>query len=120
MNSLNSILLEGNLTADPKLTHTQKGIQLCNFTIASKRFFKQDNEYQKEISFFNITTWARLAEVCAEYLKKGSGVRIIGRLKQDRWKDADGTGKSRVYVVADNVEFKPKYKKDEKSNEKNY
>ena len=110
MNSLNSILLEGNLVKDPELTHTPKGIPLCNFTIASTEFFKRNDEYEKEVSYFDITARDKLAEVCGKYLKKGRGVRIVGKLKQDRWNDTDGTEQSRVYVVADHVEFKPQHK----------
>ena len=106
MNSLNLILIEGNLTADPELTHTEKGEALCTFHIESHYSYKQDDEHQKEISCFNIITWGRLAEVCVEYLKKGSGVRIVGQLKQDRWKAANDTERSRVYIVAEHVEFK--------------
>lgn len=114
MNSLNSILVEGNLVDDPKLSYTSKGTSVCKFVIASNCFYKLDDEYQKEVSFFDVTTWARLAENCGEYLKKGRGVRIIGRLKQDRWKGIDGKEKSRVYIIADQVEFKPQIPGGEK------
>jgi single-strand DNA-binding protein len=67
---------------------------------------------QKEVSFFDVSTWAWLAEVCGEYLKKGRGVRVVGRLKQDRWTDPDGKPHSRVEIVAEHVEFKPQLKKD--------
>jgi len=80
--------------------------------LASNRFFKQDEETQKEVSFFEITTWSRLAEVCGEYLKKGRGVRIVGRLRQDRWNDPEGKPRSRIEIVAEHVEFKPQQKKD--------
>jgi len=75
--------------------------------LASNRYFKQDEETQKEVSFFEITTWSRLAEVCGEYLKKGRGVRVVGRLKQDRWTSPEGQGRSKVSIVAEHVEFKP-------------
>ncbi len=55
---------------------------------------------QKEVSFFDVSTWARLAEVCGEYLKKGRGVRIVGRLRQDRWTDPEGKPRSRIEIVA--------------------
>ena len=97
VNNLNSLLIEGNLVQDPELSYTPKGTALCKFTVASNRFFKQDQETQKEVSFFDVTTWARLAEVCGEYLKKGRGVRVVGRLKQDRWTDPDGKPHSRIY-----------------------
>ena len=108
MNNLNSILLEGNLVRDPELSYTPNGAPVCKFSIGSNRYYKQDDELQQEVSFFDITTWSRLAEVCNEYLKKGRGVRVIGRLKQDRWADGDGKGRSKVYVVAEHVEFRPK------------
>ncbi len=77
---INSILMEGNLVLDPELSNTPKGAAVCKFTVACNRFFKQDAELQKEVSYFDISCWTRLAEVCGEYLKKGRGVRIVGRL----------------------------------------
>ena len=112
MNNLNSILIEGNLVKDPELSYTPKGTAVCKFTVACNRAFKQDDQLQKEVSFFDVSTWTRLAEVCAEYLKKGRGVRVVGRLKQDKWTDADGKPHSRVLIVAEHVEFKPQIKKD--------
>ena len=110
MNNLNSVLLEGNLTRDPELSYTTKGTAVCKLGLASNRFFKQDEEYQKEVSFFDVTVWGRQAEVCSEYLKKGRGVRVVGRLKQERWQDQDGNNRSKVTIVAEHVEFRPKAK----------
>jgi single-strand DNA-binding protein len=112
MNNLNSILLEGNLVADPDLRYTPKGAAVCSFCVACNRFYKQDDELQKEVSYFDVTTWNRQAEVCNEYLTKGRGVRVVGRLKQDRWEDAEGKTRSKVHIVAEHVEFKPKFKND--------
>ena len=110
MNNLNSILIEGNLVRDPELSYTTKGTALCKFSVASNRFYKQDQETQKEVSFFDVTTWNRLAEVCGEYLKKGRGVRVVGRLKQDRWTDPEGKPHSRIFIIAEHVEFRPQLK----------
>lgn len=118
MNNLNSILLEGNLVRDPEFMHTPQGTPLCKFSIASNRFYKQndDDQFQKEVSFFNVTTWSKIAEICNERLKKGRGVRVVGRLKQDRWEDPDGKARSQVYIIANHVEFKPDFssKKEKK------
>src|SRR4030042_1979409 len=84
LNNLNSVLIEGNLVRDPELKYTPKGAAVCTFALASNRYFKQDEETQKEVSFFDVTTWSRLAEGCGEYLKKGRGGRGVGRLEQDR------------------------------------
>jgi single-strand DNA-binding protein len=108
MNNLNSILLEGNLVRDPELRYTPKGVPVCSFSVACNRYFKQEEELQEEVSYFDVTTWNRLAEVCNEYLRKGRGVRVVGRLKQDRWEDTEGKTRSKVHIVAEHVEFKPK------------
>jgi len=113
MNNLNSVLIEGNLVRDPELSYTSKGTAVCKFAVACNRAFKQDDQLQKEVSYFDVSTWTRLAEVCGEYLKKGRGVRVVGRLKQDRWTDSDGKPHSRVGIVAEHVEFKPQIKKQE-------
>ena len=111
MNNLNSVLIEGNLVRDPELSYTPKGTAVCKFSVGCHRQWKQDEEIQKEVSFFDVSTWTRLAEVCGEYLKKGRGVRVVGRLKQDRWTDPDGKPHSRILIIAEHVEFKPQLKK---------
>ncbi|MDR0501801.1 MAG: single-stranded DNA-binding protein [Treponema sp.] len=113
MNNLNSILIEGNLVRDPLLRSTPKGTQLCTMSLASNRYYKQDSGYEKEVSFFDVETWARLAEACYAKGRKGRGVRIVGRLKQDRWNGADGKQHSKITIVAEHVEFRPEFKKDE-------
>jgi single-strand DNA-binding protein len=112
MNNLNSILIEGNMVRDPQLRATAKGTSLCTFSLASNRFFKQDSGMEKEVSFFEIETWAKLAEACNNLGKKGRGVRVVGRLKQARWTGNDGKQHSRVSIVAEHVEFRPEFKKD--------
>ena len=109
MNQLNSIILEGNLTKDPDPSYTKKGTAVCNFTVASNRFYKFEGERQEEVGFFDIESWGRLAETCAEYLKKGRGVRIVGRLKQSRW-EQNGKSRSKILIVAEHVEFRSEQK----------
>jgi len=111
MNNLNSILIEGNMVRDPQLRTTPKGTSVCSFSLASNRFFKQDSGLEKEVSFFEVETWAKLAEACNNLGKKGRGVRVVGRLKQDRWTGSDGKPHSRIAIVAEHVEFRPEFKK---------
>ena len=111
LSNLNSILLEGRLVADPVSKTTARGSLVTSFSIASERYFKSNDELQSETSFFDVDTWSQLAEKCRDTLKKGRGVRVVGRLKQDRWTDADGKNHSRVKVIAEHVEFKPEVKK---------
>ena len=114
MNNLNSILIEGNLVRDPLLRSTSKGTQVCTMSLASNRYFKQETGFEKEVSFFDVETWARLAEACYAKGRKGRGIRVVGRLKQDRWNDPDGKPRSRITIVAEHVEFRPEFKKGEK------
>lgn len=112
MNSLNSILLEGNMVREPLLRSTTKGTQVCSFSLASNRFYKQESGLEKEVSFFDVETWAKLAEACYSQGRKGRGVRVVGRLKQDRWTGTDGKARSKVTIVAEHVEFRPDFKRD--------
>jgi len=112
MNNLNSILIEGNMVRDPLLRSTPKGTSVCTFSLASNRFFKQDSGFEKEVSFFEVETWAKLAEACNNLGRKGRGVRVVGRLKQDRWTGNDGKQHSKIAIVAEHVEFRPEFKKD--------
>jgi single-strand DNA-binding protein len=115
MNNLNSVLIEGNLVKDPVLRSTPKGTPVCTFTLASNRFFKQDSGLEKEVGYFEVETWAKLAESCRNQGHKGRGVRVVGRLKQDRWNDADGKPHSKISIVAEHVEFRPDFKREETS-----
>ena len=111
MNNLNSILIEGNMVRDPLFRSTQKGTSVCNFTIASNRFYRQDSNLEKEVGFFDVEAWGKLADVCASQGRKGRGVRVVGRLKQDRWTGNDGKNHTRVAIVAEHVEYRPDFKK---------
>jgi len=112
MNNLNSILLEGNLVRDPDLKTTPTGTPVCTFAVASNRWYKQNEQLEKEVSFFDVEAWSKLAQTCGETLKKGRGIRVVGRLKQDRWNDGDGKSHYKVKIVAEHVEFKPQMKDD--------
>lgn len=110
MNQLNSVLLEGNLVRDPEIRNIASGTQVCSFSIASNRYFKKENEkeHQQEVSYFDVEVWSKLAENCERYLQKGRGVRVVGRLKQDRWCDDQGQNRSKIRIVGEQVEFLPK------------
>jgi single-strand DNA-binding protein len=90
---------------------TPKGTPVCTFPIASVRYFKSGAELEKEVSFFDIETWSKLAESCANMGHKGRGVRVVGRLRQDRWTGKDDKPHTRVVIVAEHVEFRPEFVK---------
>ncbi|MDR2051863.1 MAG: single-stranded DNA-binding protein [Treponema sp.] len=113
MNNLNSILIEGNIVRDPLYRTTPKGTHVCTFTLASNRYFKQDSGFEKEVGFFDVETWSKLADACYDQGHKGRGVRVVGRLKQDRWNGPDGKPRTRVSIVAEHVEFRPEIRGEE-------
>lgn len=104
--SLNRVFLMGNLTRDPELRYIPSGTAVSTFDIAVNRVFKaQSGEKKEETSFIRIVVWARRAEVCAEYLKKGSPVFVEGRLRSRSWETQDGQKRNTIEVVANNVQF---------------
>jgi single-strand DNA-binding protein len=113
MNHLNSLLIEGRLARDAVLKITSGGTPICEFTIAVERFFKQNDELQKEVNYFDVETWSKLAETCKSHGRKGRGVRVVGRVKQDNWTDPEGKSRSKVIIVAEHVEFRPESKDKE-------
>ena len=115
MNNLNSVLLEGNMVRNPLVRSTPKGTSVCNFTIASNRFYKQDTNLEKEVGFFDVEAWGKLADACCVQGHKGRGVRVVGRLKQDRWTGNDGKSHAKVAIVAEHVEYRSDFKKSDSS-----
>lgn len=111
MNQLNSIILEGNLVRNAEVTEPVSGFKVSKFTIGINRWYKNRNgEGITETSFFDVEAYGNIAEYSANYALKGRGVRVVGRLKQDTWKNADGKTASRVYVVAEHIEYRPQPK----------
>lgn len=106
MYTLNRIFMIGNLTRDPELKFTQAGTAVTNFSIAVNRSWKKQNgERQEETTFVRIITWRKLAEICNEYLKKGSTVLVEGRLSNRSWTTQDGQKRSTIEVIANNIQF---------------
>jgi single-strand DNA-binding protein len=104
--SLNKVFLVGNLTRDPELRYIPSGQPVVSFTVAVNRAYNsQSGEKKEEVSFIRVVAWARLAENCNEYLKKGSPVLVEGRLQSRSWDAQDGTKRSTIEVVAQSVQF---------------
>ena len=107
MATVNKVLLIGNLTRDPELRYTPQGSAVCEFALALNHSYtnKQSGQKVEEVSFIDVVAWARTAEICAEYLKKGRQVFVEGRLKQDRWESPEGKKMNKIRVIAENVQF---------------
>ncbi|MGA1875091.1 MAG: single-stranded DNA-binding protein [bacterium] len=109
MAAFNRVILMGNLTKDPELRYTPSGSAVAHLSLAvNRRFTSKEGETKEEVDFFDIEAWDRQAELCSEYLNKGSGIFIEGRLRQDRWQDETGNKRSRIKIVATTIQFLPK------------
>lgn len=108
MASFNKVILMGNLTKDPEIRYNPNGTAVANLSMALNRKYKQGDEFKEEVSFFDIVVFGKQAEHCSQYLNKGSGVLVEGRLQQRRWETDDGQKRSKVEVVAQFVQFMPK------------
>jgi single-strand DNA-binding protein len=98
---INKVILVGNLGRDPEIRHTQNGSAVANFTLATSRRYKdRDGQQQEQTEWHRIVAWARLAEICAEYLTKGRQVYIEGRLQTREWEDKEGNKRYTTEIVA--------------------
>lgn len=113
MNPLNHVLIEGNATRDAEPKTAKSGTAICKLSVAVNRFYKSGDGFEKEVSFFDVDTFGEVAKICADKCRKGDALRIVGRLKQNRWNAADGTIRTQVIIVADHVEVRPKVKVQE-------
>ncbi len=108
MNQLNQIILEGNIVRAPESRTTANGSHLAAFSVAVNRYMKRaDGNFEQEVSYFDVESWGRTAELVAGKAGRGTGCRIVGRLRQDRWKGSDGRSCSRVSVVAEHIDLLP-------------
>lgn len=109
MANLNKVLLIGNLTRDPEVRYTPKGTAVADIGLAINRVWNNEqNQRQEETTFVDITLWGRQAELAQQYLTKGRGVFIEGRLQMDTWEDKQsGQKRSKLKVVAENLQFLP-------------
>src|ERR1019366_1148509 len=107
MASFNKVILVGNLTRDPELRYTPKGLAIAKLGLAVNRVWKNEaGENKEEVTFVDIDAFGKQAETIGQYLKKGRPILIEGRLRLDQWDDKQtGQKRSRLGVVAETVQF---------------
>ncbi|MBT7736140.1 single-stranded DNA-binding protein [Candidatus Peregrinibacteria bacterium] len=102
--SLNRVQLIGNLTRDPELKQIPGGQAVASFGVATNfTWTDQSGNKQEKAEFHNIVAWRKLAEICGQYLKKGSKIFVEGRLQTRDWEGEDGVKRYRTEIVADNM-----------------
>ena len=98
---INKVILVGNLGADPELRYTGSGTAVCNMRLATNESYKDSNgDMVEKTEWHSVVAWARLAEICGEYLKKGSQVYFEGSLQTRQWEDKDGNTRYTTEVKA--------------------
>jgi len=97
---LNKVILIGNLGADVEVRYTQSGTAVANFTLATTETWTKDGNKEEKTEWHKIVAFARLGEICGEYLAKGSRVYIEGRIQTRQWEDKDGNKRYTTEIVA--------------------
>lgn len=107
---MNKLIIIGRLTRDPEHRLTATGIDICNFTVAVDRKTKSE---EKNADFFKVVAFKKLAEICADYLKKGKLVMIEGSVKFGEYQTDAGEKRTKVEVIAENMQMLSKNEKPE-------
>ncbi|MDP1845930.1 MAG: single-stranded DNA-binding protein [Candidatus Moranbacteria bacterium] len=102
---LNKVMLIGNITRDPELRSTPSGQSVASFGLATNRVWKDPSsgERKSAAEFHNIVAWRKLAEICGQYLRKGSKVYVEGRLQTRNWQGQDGNKRYMTEVIMENM-----------------
>lgn len=105
---LNKAFVFGNLTRDPELRALPSGMNVCSFSVATNRVYRdRDGKKQEQTDFHNVVVFGRQADTVAQYMKKGRSVFVEGRMQTRSWEGKDGEKKYRTEIVADRVQFGP-------------
>lgn len=106
---INKAIIYGNLTRDPEIKSLPSGAQVCEFSVATNRVWKDKNGAKQESTdYHNIVVFGRQAELVKQYLHKGNGLFLEGRIQTRSWDAQDGTKRYRTEIVADRIQFGPK------------
>ncbi|MDH5527236.1 MAG: single-stranded DNA-binding protein [Nitrospirota bacterium] len=108
MTSFNKVILIGNLTRDPELRYTPNGNAVASLPLAINHRYRQGEETREDVCYVDVVVFGKQAESCSQYLTRGGGVIVDGRLSQRRWEAEDGTKRSKHEVVAQSVRFMPR------------
>ena len=104
---INKVILIGNLGADPDVRYTASGAAVCNINLATTETWRdrESGEQQEKTEWHRVVFFGRLAEIVAEYLRKGSQVYIEGRLQTRKWQDKEGNDRYTTEIVANEMQM---------------
>lgn len=103
--SINSVAISGNLGRDPELRATKSGMQVLGFSVCVNTRVKRGDSWEDKPNWVEVSIFGKRAEAVAKYLAKGTHVTLHGRLSQSTWETKDGQKRSRLEVIADDIDF---------------
>lgn len=105
MSDLNKVMIIGRLGKDPETRYMQNGKAVTNFSVATSERWKKDGEKQERTEWHNVSAFDKLAEICGEYLRKGSQVFIEGKLQTRKWSDKEGKDRYTTEIIAQQMQM---------------
>ncbi|MGL4368258.1 MAG: single-stranded DNA-binding protein [Spirochaetota bacterium] len=113
MSSYTAATVEGFVTQSPVFRKTKTGKSLCTFSLAIRHYSQPDED--PKVSFMDVETWEKTADVCSERVDKGKRVMVIGTLRQDRWEGKDGKTQSKIKLIGNQIRFLDQTKQAERA-----
>ena len=106
MRGVNKVTIIGNVGSDPEMKYTASGTAVANFSVATNESWTgKDGQKQEHTEWHKVVAWARLAEICGQYLSKGSPVYLEGSLRTRQWEDKDGNNRYTTEINARDIQF---------------
>lgn len=108
--NLNKVIIVGRLTQDPQIKTIPSGQSVCNFSVATNRYWtdRESGQRKEEVEFHNVVLWRKLAETASQFLTKGSIVLIEGRVQTRSWEDNSGNKRYRTEIVGERLQLGPR------------
>lgn len=113
MSNVNTVAVSGNLVADPELKTLPSGTTVAEMRMATNRSRKTDDGYVDEASYFDVTAFGKFADLIGRKLRKADAVTVTGRLEQQRWQNGEGENRSKVVIIANEIDSPSFFKKDD-------
>lgn len=106
-NYVNIVVVQGGVVKEPELKFTADGLAVTGFPIATSYITYKNGEKAQEVSYFDVSAFGKLAEICCSYLKKGRRIIVSGKMRQSRWKTPEGKNRSKIQIIAQDIKFLP-------------
>lgn len=105
MANYHSTTIVGHLGGDPEVRYLPNGDAVCNFTVAVTESWTKDGNKKEQTTWYRVNAFKKLAEICGEYLKKGTQVMIVGKMVSRKWTDKDGAEQTSWELRADTMQM---------------